>query len=115
MSGPRDENGLQSDPLFGGLTRPAMILGLPIEAAAGIGAGTMVVFLITKIANLDIMWTIMSLGLGGVLYALARMVCARDPRAFRYLMLQLRTKGAHRTRGYWKSGSYSPLPARKRR
>ncbi|QAU23380.1 type VI secretion protein [Dyella sp. M7H15-1] len=115
MSGPRDENKLRADPLFGGLTRPAMIFSLPIEAAAGIGAGTMVVFLVTKIANLDIMWSIMSLGMGVVLYALARLVCARDPRAFRYVLLQLKTKGAHRTRHYWKSGSYSPLRARKRR
>jgi type IV secretory pathway VirB3-like protein len=50
-----------------------------------------------------------------VLYGIARLICAKDPRAFRYLGLQLNTKAMHRTRGYWRAGSYSPLPHRKRR
>ena len=114
MSQARDEGGLRADPLFGGLTRPAMLLGLPIEALLVILCITVVAFLITKIANLDIGFSIGALGLGAVFYALARLMCARDPRAFRYLMLQIRTKGPHRTRWFWKSGSYAPLPNRKR-
>lgn len=106
--------GLQSDPLFGGLTRPAMMLGLPIEALLAIFMTSVIAFLGIGFISDDIMWKIMSLGLGGVLYLLARLICARDPRAFRYLGIQLRTKGLHRTRWYWKSGSYAAQPARRR-
>lgn len=106
--------GLQSDPLFGGLTRPAMMLGLSIEALLGIFMASVIAFLGSGFISDDIMWKIMSLGIGGVLYLLARLICARDPRAFRYLGIQLRTKGLHRTRGYWKSGSYAAQRARHR-
>ncbi len=34
MGNHQDERGLRADPLFGGLTRPATIFGLPIEAMA---------------------------------------------------------------------------------
>jgi type IV secretion system protein VirB3 len=106
--------GLQSDPLFGGLTRPAMMLGLPIEALLAIFMAAVLGFLGVGMVNEDIAWKIVALGFGGVLYLLARLICARDARAFRYLALQLRTKGLHRSRGYWRSGSYAPLPARRR-
>jgi type IV secretion system protein VirB3 len=106
--------GLRSDPLFGGLTRPATMLGLPIEVLLAIFMAGVLSFLIVGTISDDIMWKIMSLGLGGVLYLLARLICARDARAFRYLALQLRTKGLHRTRSYWRSGSYSPVRHRRR-
>ncbi|HEV7775640.1 MAG TPA: VirB3 family type IV secretion system protein [Luteibacter sp.] len=106
---------LRSDPLFGGLTRPATMLGLPIEALTFIMAGSTLAFLFAGLVRADIAWKLGALGLGVVLYGLARLICAKDPRTFRYIALQLDTKGMHRTRSYWRSGSYSPMPSRQRR
>lgn len=103
------------DSLFGGLTRPATILGLPIEALLLIVGGTAVVYLVSSMFQVGLIWRVSALAVGGVLYGVARLICIKDPRSFRYLGLMLQTKGGHRTRGYWKSGSYSPLPHRIRR
>jgi type IV secretory pathway VirB3-like protein len=106
---------LRSDPLFGGLTRPASLFGLPIDVLTFVLAGSTMSFLMANLFRADVSIKIGALGMGVVFYGIARLVCARDPRAFRYIGLQLSTKGRHVTRGYWHSGSYSPLPARKRR
>lgn len=107
-------SGLRSDPLFGGLTRPATMLGLPIEALLGIFMLSVVAFLSVGLVSEDIFYKVAALGMGAVFYGLARLLCARDARAFRYIALQLRTKALHRTRTFWKSGSYAPLLARRR-
>jgi type IV secretory pathway VirB3-like protein len=109
-----DETDLRSDPLFGGLTRPATIMGLPIEAAVIIAGGSTVLFLMGFIFDVPFFWKAFPLGLGLVLYSIARLLCAKDPRAFRYLGLSLETKAMHRTRQRWGCGSYSPLLCRKR-
>jgi type IV secretion system protein VirB3 len=106
---------LRSDPLFGGLTRPATLLGLPIEALTFIMAGSTLGFLFAGLVRASVAWKIGALGMGVVFYGLARLLCAKDPRAFRYVHLQLETKAMHRTRRYWHSGSYSPMPSRHRR
>lgn len=106
---------LRSDPLFGGLTRPASLLGLPIDVLIIVLSGSTTSFLIANLFRANFAWKVGALGMGIVLYGLARLVCARDPRAFRYMGLQLSTKGRHLTRRYWHSGSYGPLKARRRR
>jgi len=114
MGNHQDERGLRADPLFGGLTRPATIFGLPIEAMVLIGCGSIMCFLVCMMVQAGLFWQLMSLGVGAVLYGIARLICAKDPRSFRYVALMLETKAMHRTRGYWKCGSYSPVPNRKR-
>lgn len=106
---------MRSDPLFGGLTRPAALFGLPVDALIFIVGSSAIGFLTANLIRLDVTWKIAALGMGVVLYGLARLVCARDPRAFRYLALQLTTKAMHRDRAYWRSGSYAALPTRARR
>ncbi|WP_330903221.1 type IV secretion system protein VirB3 [Dyella sp.] len=106
---------LRSDPLFGGLTRPASMLGLPVEVLIFVLAGATIAFLLAGLLHADVNWKIAALGMGCVLYGMARLVCARDPRALRYVGLQLNTKARHMTRDYWHSGSYGPLASRKRR
>jgi type IV secretion system protein VirB3 len=107
--------GLRSDPLFGGLTRPASLLGLPIDVLTIILAGSTMTFLMANLVHANVSWKVGALGMGCVFYGIARLVCARDPRAFRYMGLQLNTKGKHRTRHYWNSGSYGPMSVRRRR
>lgn len=109
-----DSPGIRSDPLFGGLTRPPTFLGLPIEAMIAIMFLSVVSFLVAAMFDAGIEWKIFPLGLGGVMYAVARLLCAADPRAFRYIGLRLRTKALHRSRAHWRCGSYSPLAHRKR-
>lgn len=109
------QSGVRSDPLFGGLTRPPTFLGLPVEVLLGIAGVSTVVFLVASIFDGGIGWKVGPLGLGVVMYAIARLMCARDPRAFRYLFLRSVTKNLHRNRSYWGTGSYSPLPNRKRK
>lgn len=106
-------SGLQNDPLFGGLTRPATMLGLPIEALLGIFMASVLAFLVSGMISEDIFYKIAALGMGAVFYGLARLLRARDARAFRYMALQLRTKGLHRTRARWGCGSYAPVRFRR--
>jgi|GEM_PF-6859498 type IV secretion system protein VirB3 len=106
-------SGLRNDPLFGGLTRPATMLGLPIEALIGIFMLSVVAFLISGQISSEIFYKISALGMGAVFYGLARLICARDARAFRYMGLQLQTKGLHRTRARWGCGSYAPVRFRR--
>ncbi len=105
---------LKGDSLFGGLTRPATVLGLPIEALLLILGSTAVVFLVSAMMHASLAVRLEIIGMGLVLYGIARLICVKDPRAFRYWGLMLATKGRHRTRKHWKSGSYSPVPHRKR-
>lgn len=105
---------IRSDPLFGGLARPPVLLGLPIQPLICIVAGSAVAYLIANMLQTNVMWKVGALGVGAVLYGIARLLCAKDPRAFRYIALQLDTKAMHRTRGYWRAGSYTPMPHRKR-
>ncbi|MBS0174300.1 MAG: VirB3 family type IV secretion system protein [Nitrospira sp.] len=110
-----EPSNLKSDPLFGGLTRPATLMGLPIEILVIISGTSVIAFLICFMFDADVFWKLFCLGLGGVAYAIARLICVRDPRAFRYLALALDTKALHRSRPKWGCGSYSPMPFRKRR
>ena len=108
-------NGLRSDPLFGGLARPPVLLGLPIQVLLLITAGSASAYLVANMLQTSVAWKIAALGLGAILYGIARLICAKDPRAFRYLGLHLNTKAMHRTRKFWRAGSYSPVPHRQRR
>lgn len=108
-------SGVRSDPLFGGLTRPPTFLGLPVEVLLAIAGAATLTFLIASLFDGGIGWKVGPLGFGVVLYAIARLMCAKDPRAFRYLYLRSLTKNLHRNRAYWGTGSYSPLPHRKRK
>lgn len=93
---------LQEDILFLACTRPAMILGVPMEAMG-----------ITVMAS-----TIAFLGGGSLLYLLIapvlhvifRAICKADPNAFRVLYLFVETKGRARNGGLWGGSSASPLP-----
>lgn len=98
---------LQEDILFLACTRPAMILGVPMEAMG-----------VNVMAS-----TVAFLGGGSVLYLLIapalhlvfRAICSADPNAFRVLFLFVDTKGRARNGGLWGGSSASPLPVIRRR
>lgn len=103
------------DPLFAGLTRPATKFGLPVEALLVVITLTCVIFLIAQAMSDNVVWKLTPLGAGVALYGICRLICLRDPRAFRYLYLRSVTTLRHRTRRYWHSGTYSPLAHRIRK
>ena len=90
-----------ADPLFVGLTRPAMIAGVTYEALVMNLMVTMIVFIIAK----QPVW----LALFAPIHAVCCAICALDARAFQLLGLWARTKGAARTRALWHASAYSPL------
>ncbi|HEY3784203.1 MAG TPA: VirB3 family type IV secretion system protein [Steroidobacteraceae bacterium] len=94
---------LTSDPLFVGVTRPAMRWRVTYSALLFNLVFTMELFLLTR----NLLALLACIPIHGV----SALLCARDPRFFDLVMLWLRTRlpaflGSLR---YWKASSYSPL------
>ena len=93
---------LVEDTLFLACTRPAMLLGVTMEA-----------FGINMIAS-----SLLFILAGSLLYGLVaipihlacRLVCRHDPNQFRILFAWIGTRGRHRTASLWGGSSCAPLP-----
>ena len=97
---------LQSEPLFVGVTRPTMLLGVTLDFLIANGMVCMVAYLATnKLACL-----LAAIPLHGIAYLL----CKNEPRMLGLLGLWAKTKGATLNKGYWKASSTSPLAVQKR-
>ena len=97
-----DEDRLTEDPLFLACTRPAMVLGVPMEA---MGANIMlsgVVFLIGG--------SLAYLIVAPVIHLVCHAICKVDPNAFRLILLFVETKGRSRNARLWGGSSATPLP-----
>ncbi len=100
------EERLMDEPLFLACTRPAMVLGVPMEAMG---------------VNVIISGVIFLVG-GSLLYLLAapalhlvfRAICKADHNAFRLLFVYVDTKGRARNGALWGGSSTSPLPVARR-
>ena len=95
--------GLISDPLFAGLTRPPMLWGVTYSAFILNTIITMQAFVWTH----NLLYLFMFVPVHLVCFA----ICKNDPRTFDIFFLWARTKGASIIgNGYfWGSSSYSPL------
>src|ERR1700727_2243608 len=84
--------GIREDPLFAGVTRPAMAMGVTYSALLINGLTTVELFLLTK----NLLWML---------------VCKNDARFFDLLFLWGRTRGPGLLGNvrFWKANSYSPL------
>jgi type IV secretion system protein VirB3 len=98
---------LAEDTLFLACTRPAMVLGAPMEAVAINIMVSATAFLASR--------SLLYLLVAPALHMVARAICRSDPNAFRVLWLWLDTKGRARNAGLWGGGSPSPLPVRRAR
>jgi len=101
----RKSQSLHKDTLFVGLTRPAMVLGVPyigfvIEV---IGAS---VFFINSPSLLSMLGV---LPVHGVMY----LIGAHDPGVFESIYMWTKTYGRCRNMRFWGGASFSPLPMRK--
>lgn len=97
----QDEH-ITEDTLFLACTRPAMVLGVPVEAMA---LNVMVSGTIFLAAN-----NLAYLSVGVALHFIFRAIVKHDHNAFRVLLMWLETKGRARNRALWGGSSHSPLP-----
>jgi type IV secretion system protein VirB3 len=100
----RRNQGLVADPLFVGLTRPAMRWGVTYSGLVVNVVLTMQTFIITK----NLVWLLLFVPIHGVL----ALVCSVEPRFFDLLQLWGRTGALAWLAGsarYWRASSYSPL------
>ncbi len=100
------EERLTEDVLFLACTRPAMILGAPMEAV-----GINIIF--TAIAFLA-GHSLLHLLIAPVLHLVFQAICKSDHNAFRILWLYVDTKGRSRNSALWGGSSATPLPLRRR-
>jgi type IV secretion system protein VirB3 len=97
---------LTEDTLFLACTRPAMILGVPMEA---MGLNLMV-SATAFLAGRSLLYLLVAPAVHLVFAA----ICRTDHHAFRLLILFADTKGRARNAGLWGGSSYSPLPVVRR-
>ncbi|MGH6966684.1 MAG: type IV secretion system protein VirB3 [Phenylobacterium sp.] len=96
---------LTEDTLFLACTRPALVLGVPMEAM-GLNV---IVSAIAFLAAGSLLYLLVAPALHLVFQA----VCKADPNAFRVLWLFVDTKGRARNGRLWGGSSASPLPLRR--
>ncbi len=96
------EERLAEDPLFLACTRPAMVMGVPMEAMGVNAILSGLVFLIGG--------SLLYLLVAPVLHMVFRAICRADHNAFRLLFVYVDTKGRARNPALWGGSSPSPLP-----
>lgn len=97
---------LVEDPLFLACTRPAMVLGVPMEA---MGVNVIVSGMIFLIGG-----SLFYLLAAPVIHLVFRAVCKVDHNAFRLILMFLDTKGRSRNGRLWGGSSATPLPVVRR-
>jgi type IV secretion system protein VirB3 len=95
--------GLIAEPLFVGVTRPAMAMGVTYSALLVNGMVTVELFLLTR----NLLWLLVCVPVHG----LAWLLCATEPRFFDLLMLWGRTRGPGLAGNgrLWRANGYSAL------
>jgi len=94
-----DEEAVAVDPVFLGMTRPAMLLGVPYESAIFNFLLTTIAFVLTG----NLLMFLMALPIHGVAYLLA----LKDPRIFGLLLARARSRKPCPNRTFWGAASYS--------
>jgi type IV secretion system protein VirB3 len=96
---------LTEDVLFLACTRPAMVLGVPMEAVGINVILTAVAFLAGH--------SLLYLLIAPVFHVVFQAICKTDHNAFRVLWLYVETKGRSRNGAVWGGSSPTPLPLRR--
>jgi type IV secretion system protein VirB3 len=100
-----ENQGVIADPLFVGVTRPAMALGVTYGAALANGMVTVELFLLTR--------NLLALLVCIPVHAILWILCAVEPRFFELLLLHLRTRrGSRVSHSLWRAATYAPVPLR---
>lgn len=96
------EDRLIDEPLFLACTRPAMVMGVPMEAMGVNVIVSGVVFLVGG--------SLLYLLVAPALHLVFRAICKADHNAFRLLFVFVDTKGRSRNGAIWGGSSPTPLP-----
>ncbi len=96
------EERLAEDTLFLACTRPAMVMGVPMEA---MGVNVILSGLVFLVGG-----SLLHLLVAPVLHMVFRAICRADHNAFRLLLAYVDTKGRARNSALWGGSSPSPLP-----
>jgi type IV secretion system protein VirB3 len=99
-----DDERLVEDALFLACTRPAMVLGVTMEAMGLNVIASCVLFLVAG----SIVFGLVAIPI----HLACRAVCRHDPNQFRILFAWLETRGRHRTGRLWGGASCTPLRLR---
>lgn len=97
-----DDERLAEDPLFLACTRPAMVMGVPMEAMGINVILSGIVFLVGG--------SLLYLLVAPALHLVFRAICKADHNAFRLLLVYVDTKGRSRNGATWGGSSPTPLP-----
>ena len=102
MSGARN-SGVTADPLFVGVTRPAMAFGVTYSAMLVNAVVTVELFLLTR----NLLWLLVCVPVHGVFWLL----CLSEPRFFDLALLWGRTRGPGLLGNgrWWRAQGYSAL------
>lgn len=100
------EERLVEDTLFLACTRPAMVMGVPMEA---VGLNLIVSATVFLAAHSPFYLLV-----APALHVVFAAVCKHDHNAFRVLWLYVETKGRSRNGAAWGGSSATPLPLRRR-
>ncbi|MBT4879214.1 MAG: type IV secretion system protein VirB3 [Alphaproteobacteria bacterium] len=90
--------GVQSDPLFLGLTRPAMIFGVTFPFAALNGLSCLMYFILAS----DFLGFVAMPFIHGIAY----MICAKEPLAIELLMIKSAKCSKCRNKSFYGANSY---------
>lgn len=96
------EERLIEDPLFLACTRPAMVMGVPMEA---MGVNVILSGLVFLVGG-----SLLYLLVAPALHMVFRAICRVDHNAFRLIFVYIDTKGRARNSALWGGSSPSPLP-----
>ncbi|MEN5146536.1 type IV secretion system protein VirB3 [Brevundimonas diminuta] len=96
------EERLIEDPLFLACTRPAMVMGVPMEA---MGVNVILSGLVFLVGG-----SLLYLLVAPALHMVFRAICRADHNAFRLIFVYIDTKGRARNSALWGGSSPSPLP-----
>lgn len=99
------EKGIEIDPLFVGLTRPATMWGVPYFAFVIEFMATTLIFL--AIGNP--MYLLVAAPIHAVLY----LVSANDPGAFDSIFMWMQTNARCQNSRFWGAASFSPVSVKK--
>ncbi|MCY4043871.1 MAG: VirB3 family type IV secretion system protein [Cellvibrionales bacterium] len=88
------------DPLFVSLTRPALKWGIPMDALTAGGLFTLIIFVGTGSFQTFLIYIPLHLGLF--------LMCKKDPRMIKLLLLWMDTKLQSTGWQHWKAASASP-------
>lgn len=100
-----EEQDVQTDLLFVGLTRPATVLGVPYIAFVVEFMATALIFL--AVGNP------VYLLLAAPIHAILYLISANDPGIFGSVFVWMKTTARCRNSRFWSAASFSPLATRK--